>query len=237
MTQKYIVFDIWSFYGHFKKPYTTTSPLTYSIPTRTALIGMVAAILGLEKGSYAGMFNRDEACLGLSIINPVKKVRISENFINTKLSMIKIHERTQIKIEFLKDPRYRVYFKHLDTKIHEGLKSLLEKHRCVYTPCMGLSENIANFDFIGEFDGKTVVDNKDWIHIKSVIPASMLRKDIIEFENDKEYFTEKIPVVMDNERNVKEYGEVMFERTGKSIKTSVGNFVALNNIDENIVMI
>ena len=48
--KKVLVFDIWSEYGHFKKPYTTTSPLTFSIPSRTALTGIIGAILGIEKG-------------------------------------------------------------------------------------------------------------------------------------------------------------------------------------------
>jgi CRISPR-associated protein Cas5h len=45
---KVLVFDIWSDYAHFRRGYTTTSPLTYPFPTRTALTGIVAAILGLE---------------------------------------------------------------------------------------------------------------------------------------------------------------------------------------------
>jgi len=49
MVEKYLVFDISASYGHFKKPYTTTSPLTYSIPTRTAVSGIIAAVLGFGK--------------------------------------------------------------------------------------------------------------------------------------------------------------------------------------------
>ena len=46
---KIIIFDIWGDYAHFKKPYTTTSPLTYSIPSRTALTGIIGAIMGIRK--------------------------------------------------------------------------------------------------------------------------------------------------------------------------------------------
>jgi len=41
-------FDISASYGHFKKPYTTTLPYIFN-PTRTAVSGIIAAVLGLEK--------------------------------------------------------------------------------------------------------------------------------------------------------------------------------------------
>jgi len=133
MVEKYLVFDISASYGHFKKPYTTTSPLTYSIPTRTAVSGIIAAVLGFGKEDYQEHFTKPQAKIAIGIRNPVKKVRISENLINTKKSMNIIHERTQIKIEFLKDACYRIYFTHTDKQIYERLKESLKEHRTVYT--------------------------------------------------------------------------------------------------------
>ena len=60
MAEKYLVFDISASYGHFKKPYTTTSPLTYSIPTRTAVTGIIAAMLGLGKEEHLKHFQRSK---------------------------------------------------------------------------------------------------------------------------------------------------------------------------------
>ena len=51
-----LIFDISSEYGHFRKFNTTTSPLTYSIPTRTAVVGIIGAILGLEREISEGKF-------------------------------------------------------------------------------------------------------------------------------------------------------------------------------------
>ena len=44
-----LIFDISSEFGHFRKYNTTTSPLSYSIPTRTAVAGILGAILGMER--------------------------------------------------------------------------------------------------------------------------------------------------------------------------------------------
>lgn len=46
---KMLVFDVWGDYAHFRRFYTTTSPLSFPIPPRTALCGLIGAIIGLEK--------------------------------------------------------------------------------------------------------------------------------------------------------------------------------------------
>ena len=52
---KCLVFDIKGDYGHFKKYYTTSSPLTFSIP-RTTVSGMIGALIGLDKEEYLKYF-------------------------------------------------------------------------------------------------------------------------------------------------------------------------------------
>ncbi|HOQ02123.1 type I-B CRISPR-associated protein Cas5b [Acetivibrio clariflavus] len=237
MAQKFLVFDVSAPYGHFKKPYTTTSPLTYSIPTRTAVAGMIAAILGFGKEDYQKLFTKDLAQIGIGIRKPIKKVRISENLINTKKSMNRIHERTQIKIEYLKDVCYRIYFTHKDEKIYGKLKEFLTRHCSVYTISMGLSENLANYTFVGEFEGQEISGNKGFVEFSSVLPVDRIAKGDVEYEDDREYFTENIPVEMDEERNVKEYREILFERNSRKIKAKLENFTKIMEIDENIMIL
>lgn len=47
-----LVFDLWGDLGHFKKPYTTTSPLSYAFPPRPTVAGIISAIVGLKKEEY-----------------------------------------------------------------------------------------------------------------------------------------------------------------------------------------
>lgn len=237
MAEKYLVFDISAFYGHFKKPYTTTSPLTYSIPTRTAIAGIIAAMLGFGKEDYQKHFTKDKAKIGVGIKRPIKKVRISENLINTKKSINRIQERTQIKVEYLKDSCYRIYFTHKNPEMYRKLKELLTSHSTVYTISMGLSENLANYTFVGEFEGHTVNENKEFVEFSSVLPADVLKKGDVEYEDEREYFTETIPIEMDADRNVKEYREVLFERNSKKIKARIECFTIIAGIDEKIMTI
>lgn len=237
MAEKYLVFDISAFYGHFKKPYTTTSPLTYSIPTRTAVAGIIAAMLGFGKDEYQEHFKIDDAKIGIGIKKPIKKVRISENFINTKKSINRIQERTQIKVEYLKDVCYRIYFTHKDERIYGKLKGLLSNHSAVYTISMGLSENLANFAFVGEFEGREIRGNREFIEFSSVLPVDGIRKGDVEYEDEREYFTETIPIEMDADRNVKEYREILFERNSRKIKAKLECYTKITEIDENIMVL
>ncbi|MEM3334056.1 MAG: CRISPR-associated protein Cas5, partial [Thermoplasmata archaeon] len=108
---KVLVFDIWGDYAHFRKIETTTSPLTYFIPTRTALSGIISAILGLERDSYYELFFPENAQLAVRVLKSLKKVRININLIKTDegfyLWDIRNNPRSPTPFEFVKDPNYR----------------------------------------------------------------------------------------------------------------------------------
>jgi len=233
---KLLVFDVWGDYGHFRKIYTTTSPLTYSIPTRTSLTGLIGAIAGLDKESYLSYSSKDKEKIAVGLNNQVNKVRMAENLIKTESDfkkMNRIHNRTQIRFEFLKEPSFKVYFTHSDKKFYEKVKSLLSEHKCVYTPCLGLSELIANFRYEGEFDYETINSGEEAV-FNTAIPESKLNK--IDFQDGLEYISEKQPIEMDEDRCVLEYDNVIFERRAKSISASLKDYCLLNNGD-NIVFL
>jgi len=223
---KLLVFDVWGDYAHFRRSYTTTSPLSFSIPPRTALSGLIGAILGLEKkdNEYLKHFALNDAKIGLRLLKPIKKVRIAENLIDTKtargIGMNLIKNRTQIGFEFLKDAKYRIYFWHKNIEIYNQLKKNLLENKSVYTPCLGLSENIANFEFIGEPNiSMEKTNNETSIH--SVIPTERLDKRGIDFNTKGEYFSVRLPIEMNQERIVTKYTDILFERNGDPIKVKM----------------
>ena len=84
-----------------------------------------------------------------------------------------------------------------------------------YTPSLGLSKLICNFEYKGEFLLNRLGD--EFQDIESVIPG----KDLLEapdFEAEKEYFSEIMPGEMGENREVTEYKEILFERNGESIR-------------------
>jgi CRISPR-associated protein Cas5h len=226
---KVLAFDVWGQYGHFRKIYTTTSPLTYSIPPRTAVTGLIGAILGLDKTEYIRHFSKQDADIAIRLLNPVKKVILSENLIDTKkagLMMNVIKQRTQIRIELLKDPRFRIYVRHSDRDLMEKLTKYLEEHRSVYTPCLGLSEHIANFRMAGIHDAEGISD-KEKIQAVTAVPENKITE--IEFEKDLEYVQENMPNEMNPDRVVTEYTSVILEQRTRPIKALVSDAVRLDN--------
>lgn len=225
---KVLVFDVWGEFGHFRKHYTTTSPLTFSIPPRTAISGMIGAIIGLDKAEYLKYFSKNEAKIAVKIESPVKKTRIAENLIDTKSAymMSKIKNRTQIRFEILKDMKYRIYFTHTSAELYNKLHQLLIAHKAIYTLCFGLSEHIANYEFIGEMEAKREISESE-TEVNSVIPEKELLK--LNFENGKEYFSETIPIEMLPDREVIEYGKVLFEKKANPILARVNNLWRLEN--------
>lgn len=227
MPERVIVFDVWGDYAHFRKNYSTSSPLTYSFPPRTALSGLIGAISGLDKTEYFRHFFKDSAKIGCKILAPVKKVRIGLNLIDTK-SAVKMHlikNRTQIRFEFVKDPKYRVYFSHSDGQFYKNIENHLVDHQSVYTPCLGLSELVCNFAFVGEFGMKR--SGEEVQTIDSVIPGKCLLDT--DFEAGNEYFSEVMPCEMGEDRVVTDYSEILFERNGKGIRANAKELWVVEN--------
>jgi len=224
-----LAFDVWGQYGHFRKIYTTTSPLTYSIPPRTAVTGLIGAILGLDKTEYIRHFTKEDAEIAIRLLNPVKKVTLSENLIDTKKAgpmMNVIRQRTQIRIELLKDPKFRIYVRHSDRDLMENLTKYLEEHRSVYTPCLGLSEHIANFQLAGIHEAEDI-SSEEKIHAVTAVPEDKIKE--IEFEKDLEYVQENMPNEMNPDRVVTEYSSVIIEQRTRPIKAIVSDAVRLDS--------
>jgi len=215
---KIVIIDIWGEFAHFRKGYTSTSPLTYPFPTRTSLAGLISSIIGLKRDSYYELFNKENSSLALQIINPIRKIRITQNLIDTKTGFYLWDNkglRTQIQFEYLKNPYYRLYIWLKDKDIFNNLIELLKEHKSIYTPYLGISECLLNFNYLGIFNVEQNISNNNAVEIFTVIKNGEIK---IELESDMKYGRIKIPGFMDNNRVVKEFVELIYEEDGKPIK-------------------
>ncbi|MBC7333389.1 MAG: type I-B CRISPR-associated protein Cas5 [Actinobacteria bacterium] len=228
-----LVFSLFGDLGHFRKFYTTSSPLTFSFPPPPTIQGILGAICGIEKEKYLKVFSRKRCRVALRIINPVVKTRIGINLINTKGDFwVPVQKgshkpRTQIRTEFVKNPCFRIYVVHEDSCIFNLLTDNIKNHKTVYTISLGLSELLADIDYVGVFRWKI---NGGTVNINSVLPldgeAGIVK---IQFEKGKRYFKERVPIVMTENRIVEEYADVVFEQHGESIKCSIDEYVEIDN--------
>ncbi len=172
-----IKFDIWGDYGHFKKFYTTSSPLTFSIPPITAIYGIIGAILGYNKYEYMDILTNKGIKVAVGIKEPIKKIRMGLNWIETKRAgqfFNAIRQRTQIKVEFLKNPIYTLWITG-NGELLDELWSFISNHKSFYTPYLGISECIANFGNPEEIEGRSYIPN-DYITVK---PEEIYLKEVL----------------------------------------------------------
>ena len=240
-----LIFDIKSEYGHFRKFNTTTSPLTYSIPTRPALVGLLGAILGIERefsGSkfregnipVAELFSKENAGIAVQIVNPVKKVNIAFNLLDTEktaASFFNIKQRTQIEFELLKVPHFRIFAGIKEQKLFIDLNKRIEENRMHFTPYLGLSQFTATIEYKGivkavRNDSSEFVEVITAVNLNNTLPDNP-----VEFNYAKEfkYTSDTMPVVMQKDRRVTEYAEVIMETNGNPISIRSENILQLQN--------
>jgi CRISPR-associated protein Cas5h len=233
---KLITFDVWGDFAHFRKYYTTTSPLTFSLPPPPTIAGMLGAIYGADKSQneYLRLFMNESCKLGVQILQPIKKVRMGINLSDTKGTNIyrpaSTHlVRTQIRTEFIRMPKYRIFFAHQADSIYQKVLRNLTEHRTHFTLSLGLSELIANFEFVGEFEFEDD-RSKEFVDIATpVLAKNLVSPDSVEIQKGKMYFKERIPVFMTPKRLVTNYDDVIFEPNGHSITAKVKVYQTLSD--------
>jgi CRISPR-associated protein Cas5h len=235
---KVLAFDIYGDYAHFRKFYTTTSPLTFSFPPPPTIAGILGAIYGSDKNEYLRIFDYDSCKTALRIINPIKKMRISINLINTKdnkyfqLLKKKNHEpRIQVRTEFIKNPFFKIYVCHENESIFNALSQSIKEHRCVYSIALGLSELLADFKFAGVYEAEQI--KNELAELSTPILASNIVNNGLAIESNKKYFKERMPIKMNHARVIEMYDDVIYEPDGKTIKANVKTYYKLEN-GENI---
>ncbi len=232
---KYAVFDIFADLAHFKKPFTTMSPQTYSFPTGTAAVGILAAILGLDKDAYWQYFATESHSLAIGIIKPIKKVVIPLNLLKTTQTkhFSRFESRKPSNVEFLKDAGFRFYVHLKEPSLFQQLIELLQRHETVYTVSLGLAYNLADIQYRGLYEEQPLT-TEDWLEVASVVPTHELRE--LDF-SERQIFSHRIPVLMKPQRKSREvlaYREYLFENEAKKIKARVKHCLRLEN-DEYIL--
>lgn len=159
-------------YGHFRKPYSNVSSLSYPFPPRTALTGLIGAILGISKVETPVRFGENNLKVAVEIERPIKTITHVTNLrqdgagcINYSIKRSKQTKKqvelknvqdwnkaTQIPQELIRNPSYILYI-NLKYDMKEFV-SRIKSERYVYTPCMGLSGFLARLEYISEGIGK-----------------------------------------------------------------------------------
>ncbi|CAH0997765.1 hypothetical protein EMA8858_03899 [Emticicia aquatica] len=127
-------------WGHFKRPETNNNPLTHDFITKTALIGMIGAVLGYEREEMKSLFPQlsDDLLYGVELLQPVKK--ISWGF--TSRTAFKPWESGTPKyFEFLKNPSFKILIAlkedNKSAAIFTQFMNAIKQEEAFFTPVLG----------------------------------------------------------------------------------------------------
>ncbi|MCX6152704.1 MAG: CRISPR-associated protein Cas5 [Candidatus Kapabacteria bacterium] len=126
-------------WGHFKRPETNNNPLTHDFITKTALIGLIGAVLGIEREDMKQLFPilSSNLLYGVQLLNPVKK--FSWGF-SSRTAFEPVKKGSPKYFEFLKDPKFKVTIalKEEESKdIFQKFSQAVINSESVYTAVLG----------------------------------------------------------------------------------------------------
>lgn len=231
---KTLVFDIEGDYAHFKKIYATTSAITYPIPPKTTLYGLIWAIGCIAKSEnknlYLKYFSDKQCLLGINILRQIETQRININ-LRPKLGRLNENDnRKPTMIEYIYKPKYRIYFSHENHELYNSVKTNLEKKTTIYTPTLGLANLMAHINYIGEFEAEKKVSN-NLITINSVCPKTKFKEFDLENLMDNEIIEQSMySIEIDLDRNITERDDILMDRTAKPITAYFNEFYEIKNL-------
>lgn len=236
MGGKLLKFELIGRMGCFKKYYSNKNVLSYYLPPRTTIMGILASILMLDKDSYYEMFDSKNINIGVQI-NKESKVHVTPlNHLKARKGKKDKSDRTQVRHEFLlpKDDKIS-FFIYLYFKSFKYEKELIDKimnKNFGYGISLGQkqfkgyinnTELISSYEFIDDYNGEinslTSVDN--------VININSLKENII----IKELMPINFKEIKDG-REPLEYGEVIYDKKGKPI---MGNFRKVLKVNDKYI--
>lgn len=221
---KTLCFRLYGDFGHFRKYFTTTSPITYSIIPPTAAMGVIGAILGLERkdNSYYNILQNAKTRIGIGIQGGVKKRSFGINLINTKgdywvpTRRNPNGSRTPTRYEFIVKPDYLIFVSMEDKELLEDLAMSIKEHRSVYNICMGLAWLLADFQFICFKEAEILNDIKEHLPLSSAVPVSLLHPtDGIKLIDGVNYCKERFVKCFGDNRIPQDYVDAIFPINGQ----------------------
>lgn len=236
--------------AHFRKYYANNTAFSFSIPPRTTLMGMTAAVMGWPKDSYYERLSSDHIRFGVRVLSPLKKSFHRLNFLSIKSTgdIAKSLDsdfrgkrgRIQTPFEVVSAPdiakgevQYQVFLSATDSgeDIFREIKEQFLNKQQVYNISLGP----ANFQAT-TFDEELVqmesiqrIDPDDFVLMNSAIPSKLVEE--LQFNKDdyKQYnFVEEDMLPGDfagkNNREVKTMNRLLFSITSLPLRVRINSY-------------
>lgn len=233
--------------AHFRKYYANNTALSFSIPPRTTLMGIVASVMGWEKDSYYEKFSSENFQFGVRVLSPLKKSFHRLNFLSIKKTgdISKSLDsdfrgqggRIQTPFEIISglnltkdEVGYQVFLQPVKNNnlVFEEIKEHFFKGIPVYNLSLGPANFQASLHQVELIQASSIMQkhSDEFIKVHSAIPVSHVEELAFEKEEANQYnFVEEdmIPgeFVGDNNREVKKMNRLLFSTTNYPLRVKL----------------
>lgn len=213
-------------WAQFRKAETNNNPLSHDFITKTAMIGLIGAVLGIERNEMKSLFPKLSVGLlySVQIDNDVKK----QSWGFTLRSVSHTWEKAPKQMEFVKNPNYTVIIALRDEECKDYFDKFIvycQQEKACFTPVLGLHNCPAEIYVIEEGD---LVEKKGAFETKGFVTDN--------YQPQMDGITtfrigfDKIPTFQNNDFwNLPEkFVKVVYPSEQSSIKTQ-GQYFEFNN--------
>jgi CRISPR-associated protein Cas5h len=209
MKKQAIKFKLSGDYALFKKPFANNQPQSFVIPPKTAILGMIGAMMGWSKSEYIEKLPFEKFSYAVRLITPkIKKDLIGINFMQGKNAKFTFNEnplknppergkRSPTRFEFIKDIEWEIFLIIENNEIKNELFQRLQYKRFVYNPNLGLQSLFAKIESESFLDIELANEINDDIY-------TSFEKNFVKFKITKPvaFYNELIPIAFNKDRSL-----------------------------------
>ncbi len=247
---KVISFHLRGKMAHFRKFYSNASALSYFVPPRTTICGIIAGLLGLQRDEYYEKFSLDNCKITVASCGPLKKTMQKLNYLMIKSvqdlnGSQENHSQTATELVIPQDIRsgyidYRIWFHHCDDKIMGDLENMINDSSPFYKSKWSCASLGSAFNLGWIEKGEVLEGKEEFVKSKKLISSSIpihkieeikIDEIVSDSENVYKLIKEEIPLEFDRQRRITKEGlkEILINISGNDIPAIVNSSVSLNN--------
>lgn len=228
-----VCFHLSGRFGHFLRAEANASAPSYPIPPRTTLLGLMGAVLGLEKDEPQSLLEPAHVAIAGQLPQthwhtaklrkdpPAPMPRLMKRGQNGS-STTRPEKATLIAQEWLFNPSFLVWAS-LPEPFHAELIQRLESRRWYFQPCLGISEHLADLSFENCLQASDIPSGTH--EIDSVFPRSAGKVDVdAVFERNLAIQVMRLPRQVTADR-IFEHSDYFMERSARPVPVKTADAV------------
>lgn len=229
-------------FAHFRKFYTNASSLTYSIPPRTGVCGILASILKLPRDSYYHILSSDHLGVAISIWEDsgLRKQFFTTNYVGDDKDINNVSGHKQCRLELMlpkpgKELAWKILigFKAGSEPLLDSLEQLIAAQNLGYGVYLGQRQFSGNLELLRKYSTHEIRFLPESDYVDTVIAKD---KTLTLGNNEFRLTMERMPLDQTLETAGKKsfrrsirFADVLIEITGKRLTGKFMDIIELES--------